>query len=307
MISLSELQEIAKKEIQQMTDQPGRPANMTGTPSPGAQGGPAQGGVGGPSGPQNQGGTTPSAQPAKPATAVTPPASQPGPASGKTPPGGHAAGMTGGSATPAGSSLQGGAPKSQDKSPQAIQAAQKKVQDLEKQLEDAKKELNELGETRQTTAEEDQKADEERAKVLAQTAGLSGDQISISGRPGGPFMIQGVDFGMVPGQIMVGDRMVEVTRWNNRSIKGTMPPDIKPGDVQVKVGEKTYTTKWPPQAPPAGDVMVHLRADQIQAAAVQTRSGVVPPLHPDSNRPMNEAPPGSSTTPVGQKLGDTRK
>lgn len=262
-----------------MTDQPSRPANMTGTPSPGAQGGPAQG-------PQTHtAGTT-----APASTTATRPAGSP----------------PGGANTPAKPSAQASSASTTGASASDVQSQRKKVEDLRKQLQEEEAKLNAMGSVRETTAEEDMKADQERAKMLSQQAGIPEGQIVVSGRAGGPFMIQGADFGMVPGTVVVGDRNVEVTRWNNRSIKGMMPQDIRPGNVTVKVGDKTYTTKWPPQQPQqSGDVVVHLNADQLRAAASpQQRSGVVPPLHPDSNKPSEEAPPGSSTTPVGQRLGE---
>jgi hypothetical protein len=114
----------------------------------------------------------------------------------------------------------------------------KDVQDrLNKARDEVRKlegELAAMGPFKATTAEEDTA---KRKEFAAQ------QPIVIHGRPGGPFTIDGSGFGDAPGTVLVGGRALSVTRWNDRSIKGTLPPDIKDGDivVQTTAGDKKGT------------------------------------------------------------------
>lgn len=65
------------------------------------------------------------------------------------------------------------------------------------------------------------------------------DQLKFSGKPGGPFNIDGAGFG-TSGSVSIGGRQIPTTRWNDRSIKGSLPSDTPDGEVVVRTadGEK---------------------------------------------------------------------
>ena|SRR6266496_5533566 len=64
-------------------------------------------------------------------------------------------------------------------------------------------------------------------------------QLVMSGKAGKPFSIDGQGFGNGEGDVSVAvsGRLVMTTRWNDHSIKGELPKDIKPGDVVVRTSE----------------------------------------------------------------------
>lgn len=68
----------------------------------------------------------------------------------------------------------------------------------------------------------------------------------VSGRVGGAFNIDGAGFGDEQGSLTISDRHIETTRWNDRSIKGQLPKDMKPGTVEVKspTGKVLQTGFW---------------------------------------------------------------
>lgn len=71
-------------------------------------------------------------------------------------------------------------------------------------------------------------------------------ELVISGRLGGAFNIDGVGFGYEPGSLTISERHIETTRWNDVSIKGQLPADLKPGKVEVKAptGKVLQTGTW---------------------------------------------------------------
>jgi len=56
--------------------------------------------------------------------------------------------------------------------------------------------------------------------------------------PGGPFNIDGEGFGLTKGRVTIGGRDATVTRWTDTSIKGFVPPDLKPGPIEVTMDDK---------------------------------------------------------------------
>ena len=65
----------------------------------------------------------------------------------------------------------------------------------------------------------------------------------FSGRVGGTFNIDGDNLGVL-GTVLIDGQAVEVTRWNERSIKGMVPKEgFKPGDVVVTVNGKKVRSK----------------------------------------------------------------
>lgn len=134
-------------------------------------------------------------------------------------------------------------------------AKQKKVDDARKALADAEAALGDATGSPATTAEEDQKAIDARAKAGKQ-------DIVVTGRPGGLFNIDGSGFGEKAGSLLIGDRVIETTRWNDRSIKGMLPADLpETGTVEVRTINGKLTGKWPSPRPapaPAGRTTVKL-------------------------------------------------
>lgn len=64
---------------------------------------------------------------------------------------------------------------------------------------------------------------------------------TFHGRVGGPFSIEGVGFGTIPGLVILGNRPVLTTRWIDTSIKGMVPHDYKPGQIDVVVNGTKVT------------------------------------------------------------------
>ena len=139
-----------------------------------------------------------------------------------------------------------------DKNAGDADAAAKKVAAAKKALADAEAEAAKHGPMRETTADED-------AKVKA--AAVAAKPVVINGRPGGPFSIDGDNFGDAKGEVRVGGRTLPVTRWNNQSIKGTLPADVKAGAVEVVTALGTLSGEFPAKvAPgPTGAVVVTVK------------------------------------------------
>lgn len=109
-------------------------------------------------------------------------------------------------------------------------AAQQRLAEARKRLADAEAEVAKYTASPETTADQDKKqADQFAAEQARQQGGLT-----IIGRPGGPFNIDGVGFGDGKGELRVGNRTIDVTRWNDKSIKGTLPADIGDGDIYLR-------------------------------------------------------------------------
>jgi hypothetical protein len=71
------------------------------------------------------------------------------------------------------------------------------------------------------------------------TAGPS--QVSgFAGIVGGPFAVYGQN---LEGDVLVGGRPVTVTARQRNAVKGEVPADFEPGDVDVKVGDQTFHGK----------------------------------------------------------------
>ena len=62
----------------------------------------------------------------------------------------------------------------------------------------------------------------------------------LNGVPGGAFSIDGPGLGAGgAGHVLsVNGVLVPTTRWDDRSIRGTLPPDAKPGPVTIQAGPK---------------------------------------------------------------------
>lgn len=58
----------------------------------------------------------------------------------------------------------------------------------------------------------------------------------MSGKAGKPFSIDGEGFGDASSDatLEISGRLVPFTRWNDRSIKGELPRDIKPGKFIIR-------------------------------------------------------------------------
>ena len=203
-------------------------------------------------------------------------------------------------------------------------AAQAKVDDLKKQLADAEKELASTGATRATTAEDD------AAATKKANEGAGAQPIHVVGRPGGPFTIDGKDFGASsgqppwPGQVLIGGRVVTITSWRDNSIKGTLPPDLPAtGDVEVTTaGGSKLTGKWPDrpagggrqvsvQTPDGRVVMGTLVPDGPTApgagagaaGAGASPTAVVGGVEQGTGTTDRNPPPGSTGTTAGQNVG----
>lgn len=93
-------------------------------------------------------------------------------------------------------------------------------------------------------------ADKVAADKLQQQQRLAAEQqntaeVRIVGQPGGPFSIDGADFGQ-PGELLIGGVRIDVTRWNDNSIKGVLPRGIK-GDVLLKTSTGVRRGTYPPK------------------------------------------------------------
>lgn len=98
-------------------------------------------------------------------------------------------------------------------------------------------------------AAEQTRAREEQIKKdqLAQAQQKNSEEIRIVGVAGGPFNITGAGFG-ASGTLTVGGREIPTTRWDDNSIRGTLPPGVK-GAVVLKTssGERKGTFPSPPR------------------------------------------------------------
>lgn len=93
-----------------------------------------------------------------------------------------------------------------DPTPAEIEATKKKAADDKKTAEAAEKQML-----------EDQKT---AAAELAKTP------VVVSGRAGGAFSIEGPGLGS-SGHLTIGGRPISTTRWDDRSIRGVLPPAVK--------------------------------------------------------------------------------
>jgi hypothetical protein len=66
---------------------------------------------------------------------------------------------------------------------------------------------------------------------------------SFSGRIGGPFLVRGHGFGdkhpstfeTTPAIVEVNGMFVQCTRWDDGSIKGILPPGLRPGTAKIVI------------------------------------------------------------------------
>ena len=65
-------------------------------------------------------------------------------------------------------------------------------------------------------------------------------QLTIHGRAGLNYNIEGKGFGTVKGQVLISGRAVDVTAWTDTKVKGPLPVDLKPGPVSVRAGEQEF-------------------------------------------------------------------
>lgn len=100
-------------------------------------------------------------------------------------------------------------------------------------------------------------APEATAAPVPAAATVAPGEIVFSGAIGGPFSIDGKGgFGeqstvanfVAPGSVLVNGRAVNVTRWKDKSIKGTLPADVTYGPVVVQApGNKTFNGHFGPK------------------------------------------------------------
>lgn len=57
--------------------------------------------------------------------------------------------------------------------------------------------------------------------------------VVLAGTPGGAFAIDGSGFGDAAGTIVVNGVLVPTTRWSDHTIRGTLPANVKPGNVSI--------------------------------------------------------------------------
>lgn len=57
-------------------------------------------------------------------------------------------------------------------------------------------------------------------------------RFKFSGTAGTPFNVDGVGFGS-GGTLSVSGRLIPTTRWNDTSIKGVLPKDLKGGEIVI--------------------------------------------------------------------------
>lgn len=76
------------------------------------------------------------------------------------------------------------------------------------------------------------------------TIGLSKEMPikEFSGTLGGPFGIYGLGFGDMPGTVTLNGAPMVITRWRDKSIKGTMPIITKPWSIVVITADGTKFT-----------------------------------------------------------------
>lgn len=63
----------------------------------------------------------------------------------------------------------------------------------------------------------------------------------FSGTLGGPFAMYG-SFGSVPGAVTLNGRLMTLTAWRERSIKGQIPADLQPGPVEIAINSVVVGT-----------------------------------------------------------------
>jgi hypothetical protein len=57
--------------------------------------------------------------------------------------------------------------------------------------------------------------------------------VQLAGVPGGAFAIEGSGFGDAAGTVVVNGVLVPTTRWNDHTIRGTLPANVTPGSVSI--------------------------------------------------------------------------
>ena len=100
----------------------------------------------------------------------------------------------------------------------------------------------------------DKKAQEQMAADQRAAAEDRNKQpVLVVGAPGSVFSISGAGFGGSKGKLTIGGREVEITRWQDNSIKGLLPPAVK-GAVELTTSSGVRKGIFPPPAPPVAVV-----------------------------------------------------
>lgn len=61
--------------------------------------------------------------------------------------------------------------------------------------------------------------------------------VELAGQPGTMFSIRGSGFGNDKGRLTVSGRQIEVSKWTDESIKGTLPTDIESGEIVLRTAD----------------------------------------------------------------------
>jgi hypothetical protein len=98
-------------------------------------------------------------------------------------------------------------------------------------------------------AEAQVKANEDllRKQQAAVTESAASATVVVHGREGGAYAISGVGFGGSKGTLTIGGRPIDITRWEDHTIRGVLPVGVR-GLVELKTDSGTRYGAYP--APP---------------------------------------------------------
>jgi hypothetical protein len=116
------------------------------------------------------------------------------------------------------------------------------------------------------SAEDKEAADQIAADQKAAADEAAKQPVVIVGAAGGPFNVGGSGFGGSKGSLVIGGRAVHITRWNDTSIKGTLPLGVK-GDVVLTTAEGQVRHGKFPHVPP---VIVETTTTTVKTAPAPT-------------------------------------
>lgn len=96
------------------------------------------------------------------------------------------------------------------------------------------------------TTQDTAAAQKAAADIAVANKTLAEKPVVVVGTDGGPFNIDGEGFGS-SGTLTIGGQQIKTTRWNDKSIKGTLPKGVK-GAVVLQTGSGVRHGVFP--APP---------------------------------------------------------